>query len=252
MTLDWITVAAQLVNFLVLVWLLKRFLYRPVLDGIDAREAEIAARMAEARQIRETAEAARAEHRAETERLRAARDDALEHARAEAAAERDTLLAQARARLVREREARAAERAEEARAYTEGLQQTGATALLALTRKALHDLSDETLEDRIASRAAFRLAEMTDDLKDAAGDSRAAVVTSREEMSKDQRRRIEATIEDALPGTRVRFVTDPAQSPGLSLRVGGAQLGWSVDDYVHSLQDMLDDAIHARERRDAA
>ena len=36
MSIDWITVAAQIVNFLVLVWLLKRFLYRPILNGIDA------------------------------------------------------------------------------------------------------------------------------------------------------------------------------------------------------------------------
>ena len=48
MSIDWITVAAQIANFLVLVWLLKRFLYRPILDGIDAREAEIANRMQEA------------------------------------------------------------------------------------------------------------------------------------------------------------------------------------------------------------
>ena len=54
MSIDWITVAAQVANFLVLVWLLKRFLYRPILDGIDAREAEIAGRM-------QVAERARAE-----------------------------------------------------------------------------------------------------------------------------------------------------------------------------------------------
>ena len=48
MSIDWITVAAQIANFLVLVWLLKRFLYRPILDGIDAREGEISHRMQEA------------------------------------------------------------------------------------------------------------------------------------------------------------------------------------------------------------
>ncbi|MCL1485860.1 MAG: hypothetical protein MH208_17135 [Marinobacter sp.] len=48
MSIDWITVLAQLANFLVLVWLLKRFLYRPILDGIDAREAEITKSMAAA------------------------------------------------------------------------------------------------------------------------------------------------------------------------------------------------------------
>ena len=37
MLFDWFTIAAQLVNFLVLVWLLKRFLYKPILKAIDER-----------------------------------------------------------------------------------------------------------------------------------------------------------------------------------------------------------------------
>ena len=48
MSIDWVTVLAQIANFLVLLWLLKRFLYRPILDGIDAREAQISKRMAAA------------------------------------------------------------------------------------------------------------------------------------------------------------------------------------------------------------
>ena len=58
MSIDWITVVAQIANFLVLVWLLKRFLYRPILDGIDAREAEITRRMAEAGEAQKKAQAA--------------------------------------------------------------------------------------------------------------------------------------------------------------------------------------------------
>ena len=38
MLIDWFTVGAQALNFLVLVWLLKRFLYKPILDAVDARE----------------------------------------------------------------------------------------------------------------------------------------------------------------------------------------------------------------------
>ena len=42
MLIDWFTVAAQAVNFLLLVWLLKRFLHKPVLAAIDEREKRIA------------------------------------------------------------------------------------------------------------------------------------------------------------------------------------------------------------------
>ncbi|MFQ3186924.1 MAG: F-type H+-transporting ATPase subunit b, partial [Marinomonas primoryensis] len=48
MLIDWFTVIAQLINFLVLVWLLKRFLYRPILNAIDAREKRIADELADA------------------------------------------------------------------------------------------------------------------------------------------------------------------------------------------------------------
>ena len=47
MLIDWFTVVAQIVNFLVLVALMKHFLYGRLLRAIDEREAGIAARLAE-------------------------------------------------------------------------------------------------------------------------------------------------------------------------------------------------------------
>src|SRR5690625_3623681 len=48
MKIDWFTVIAQIVNFLILVWLLKRFLYKPVLNAIDEREKKIASQLEDA------------------------------------------------------------------------------------------------------------------------------------------------------------------------------------------------------------
>ena len=46
MLIDWFTVGAQALNFLILVWLMKHFLYQPILHAIDAREKKIAAELA--------------------------------------------------------------------------------------------------------------------------------------------------------------------------------------------------------------
>jgi F-type H+-transporting ATPase subunit b len=46
--LDWTTFALEIVNFLILVWILKRFLYQPVMDVIARRRAAIAQRLADA------------------------------------------------------------------------------------------------------------------------------------------------------------------------------------------------------------
>ena len=48
MLIDWFTVGAQALNFLILVWLLKRFLYKPILHAIDEREKRIAKELADA------------------------------------------------------------------------------------------------------------------------------------------------------------------------------------------------------------
>ena len=57
MLIDWFTVSAQIVNFLILVWLLQRFLYRPILDAIDAREQRVAAALTKAEANKEEARA---------------------------------------------------------------------------------------------------------------------------------------------------------------------------------------------------
>src|ERR1700722_10853037 len=48
MLIDWFTVGAQVINFIVLEWLLKRFLYKPVLNAIEARDKRVAAALANA------------------------------------------------------------------------------------------------------------------------------------------------------------------------------------------------------------
>jgi len=56
MNIDWLTVAAQVVNFLILVYLLKRFLYKPVIAAMDRREARIRDRLEKAREREQEAQ----------------------------------------------------------------------------------------------------------------------------------------------------------------------------------------------------
>jgi F-type H+-transporting ATPase subunit b len=55
MQINWFTVIAQVINFLLLVWLLKRFLYKPILKAIDEREGKIASQIKDAEEKEKTA-----------------------------------------------------------------------------------------------------------------------------------------------------------------------------------------------------
>ena len=56
MEFDWSTLVLEVINFLILVWLLKRFLYQPVLNMIEKRRQKIEAELAQAAKGQEEAE----------------------------------------------------------------------------------------------------------------------------------------------------------------------------------------------------
>jgi F-type H+-transporting ATPase subunit b len=125
MHFDWSTLALQTVNFVILAWLLHRFLYRPVMHMVDTRRAEIARNYAEARAAEATAKGELA---------------AIEAARAGITAER---AAQLKA---------AAEEAEQAVAARHTKAESEATVLLGETRKTLANERKQALaEARLAA-----------------------------------------------------------------------------------------------------
>src|SRR5580693_6836832 len=95
MPIDWFTVVAQAINFLILVWLLKRFLYRPILSAIDAREKGIADQLADAVAKEAEAHKDREDFQHKNEAFDKERAALLTKATDEAKAERQRLLDQA-------------------------------------------------------------------------------------------------------------------------------------------------------------
>jgi len=94
--IDWFTVGAQALNFLVLVWLLKRFLYQPILDAVDARERRIAAELNDAETKQAQASQQRDEFARRNEEIAGQRGALLAQAADEAAIVRQRLLDEAR------------------------------------------------------------------------------------------------------------------------------------------------------------
>jgi F-type H+-transporting ATPase subunit b len=87
---------AQIVNFLILVWLLKHFLYKPILDAIDAREKRIAAELADADTKKAEAEKERTDFEDKNKAFDEQRSALLGKAADEAKAERERLIDQAK------------------------------------------------------------------------------------------------------------------------------------------------------------
>src|ERR1019366_2552120 len=96
MLIDWFTIGAQALNFLILVWLLKHFLYKPILNAIDAREKKVAAELADAAAKKAEAQKDRDDFEHKNEEFDQQRAALLSKATDQANAERQRLLDEAR------------------------------------------------------------------------------------------------------------------------------------------------------------
>lgn len=106
MEFDWTTFALEIINFLILVWILKRFLYRPVLDAIARRRAGVEKTLADARRIQAEADELRQRSEHELKQWKESKETAQARLREELAAEREHLLAALETSVAAERERR--------------------------------------------------------------------------------------------------------------------------------------------------
>ncbi len=251
MSVDWFTVIAQVVNFLVLVWLMKRYLYQPVLNAIDARERRLAAQRAEAESRKAEAEAARAEFARKLEEFEQQRAALWSKTEADATAEGLRLREEVRKQAADLRDSLHAMLSSEYRNMHEELTGKVRAEVFSIARKLLEDLADAELGARMVELFVRRLRELDSDsrLKLAAAHGQAggpAVIRSAFDLSQSQRASIENAVKEVLAeDMHVRFESAPELIGGLELTTVGEKLGWSIADYLGSLENEVDALLRA-------
>lgn len=242
MLIDWFTVAAQTINFLILVWLLKRFLYKPILDVIDARERRIAAELADADAKRAEANRERDEFEQKNQSFEKQRKALLSSATDEAATERQRLLNEAR----KEADALAAKRRDELQAeqlsLSEEIIKRTQQEVFARTRKTLHDLADVTLEEQMINVFVTHLHTLNGELQK---ELAAALQTTKHSplvrsafiLPPEQQLKIQTEFNATMSADiQIQFEVVPELVSGIELSVNGKKMAWSVDDYLTELE----------------
>ena len=160
MLIDWFTVCAQALNFIILVWLLKRFLYKPILNAIDAREKRIAAELANADAKKTEAKKERDEFQHKNDTFDQQRAALLGKATQEASAERQRLLDEAREAADNMSTKRSVSLLSDAKNLNQAILQRTQQEVFAIARKALQDLAGANLEERMCDVFMERLQKM--------------------------------------------------------------------------------------------
>jgi F-type H+-transporting ATPase subunit b len=242
MLIDWFTVGAQAINFLVLVWLLKRFLYQPVLRAIDAREKRIVDQLAAAERQKTEVQHSRDELQAKDKAFNDERGALLAKATLDAKAAGEKLLLNARqsAEFLTV-QCNAALQSETAKLSHE-LARMAAAESIDIARAVLKDLAGAGLEEQIIATLAQRLRQLDPKAKATIGASlklpdSGPIATSSFAWSD----RGKATLQTALNETfsadiPLRFAVTSPGIAGIELDFAGQRLSWTIADYLQGLE----------------
>jgi len=242
MLIDWFTISAQALNFLILVWLMNRYLYKPILNAIDAREKRIAAELADADSKKAEAQKERDEFQHKNEEFDKQRAALLTRATEEVKSERERLLDEAR----RGADALTAKRLDTLQSDTRNLHQAISLRtqqeVFAIARKALTDLASTSLEERMTDVFTRRLRAINGAAKESLAGalktaSDPALVRSTFDLPAGQRTAIQNALNETFSAEiRIRFEAAPNLVSGIELTANGQKVAWSIADYLASLE----------------
>jgi F-type H+-transporting ATPase subunit b len=257
MLIDWFTIGAQALNFLILVWLLKRFLYKPILHAIDAREKRIAAELADAGAKKAQAQKERDEFQRKNEEFDRQRDGLLSQAKDEAKAQRQRLLDEARQAADALRAKRQAALQREHQSLNDEIMRRTREEVFAIARKALKDLAGTNLEERLGEVFTHRLRELDGETKESVAtalqtSANPALVRSAFDLPAGQRAAIQQALNEAFSADiHIRFETAPDLVSGIELTTNGQKVAWSIADYLASLEKGVHELLKEKDKPEA-
>jgi F-type H+-transporting ATPase subunit b len=221
MQVDWWTLALQTVNVLVLIWLLGRFLFRPVADIVARRQEQANKQLSDAATIQQHANEARAELEQARANIAAERDRLIADAHKAAESERAELLARANQEIVRLRAEADAAISRDRAAMEKTLIDRTRELSVEIARRLLARVPPTTAMDLFLRGLCQQVqapSHQAPALTSTAGDNSTIEVVTASPLNNEEAERVRGALADLLGGKPVLvFRSDPAVIAGIEL-----------------------------------
>ncbi len=242
MQIDYFTTIAQIINFLILVYLLRRFMYKPIIKSMDDRERKITSQFKEAEQKKKNAE----QEAESTLKILQDSSDKLKDMNAKAAEDAQILQTDLMEKVRSNVEASTISWNEAFLRRKESLladlSRHAGDEIYAVLRRALQDLADEDLEKQIINTFIKRLRNMDSLEKDKFNkfykiSGQKITVRSTFEIAEDMRRKIQEVVDDQTGvGLKIQYEISPELICGVEMIAHDVRIAWSIASYLNTLE----------------
>ena len=249
MLLDSFTIIAQIINFLILIYLLKRFLFNRIIQIMDEREKQITDRMQDAKTAKEAAQKELDEQQRIREELQEKWNEMLAQAKKDAQKKREELVKDARSKIDEEqknwREAISKQRI----AFLRDLRHLSCEQVCQMSRKVLADLAGEKLENQLIENFLIQLGKLSKKEKDdftrfINKDEQKIWVDSSFKLARKEESEIRKILEEIIGDkVEINFKISPKLICGIETRTEGKKISWNIENYLDGLEEQLKKAF---------
>jgi len=246
--LNWTTFTLEIINFLVLVWILKRFLYRPVMDVIERRRERVERALQDARALRQEADTLRDDYENRLNAWESEKITARDGLRQELQTERQQRLAQLAEEADKEREKLAVLQAREREDIQRHLELLAIEQGVKFTRQLLSRIACPELQTQLVRMLEEDIYKLPDErqkgLQAALQEDNATVeVISAYPLTEAQQQTIRNALSSIRPdiANEWHFAQDPSLIAGVRVTVGPWVLSASLQDELR----LFTEAHHA-------
>jgi len=239
------TVIAQIINFLILVILLKKFLFNKIVGIIDEREGQIKEQIKNAEQQQKEAGEEIKKQRKIREKLENNWDDNLARMKKELQDKREKMMEEARQAVNEEEKDWKNSILKQRDAFLKELKQSSCQQVCQISRKVLADLANERLENQLIESFLQQLENEKDNndkkfqLSDLDSNKEVEINTTFQ-LQKKEKEMIVNKLKNILQNEmNISFKESQDLICGIELRAEGKKISWSIESYLHSLEKNL-------------
>lgn len=249
MLLQWNIAIAQAINFFILVWLMVKFLYRPIINAMNEREKRIAWSIKEAREQAEVARKEAENFRHKNEEFDKTRETAIAKMNQEIDDMRKAMTSDIKSEFEGLRLRWKEELEGEKASMITDAKRLFAKQFSSFAGKALDDLAEQSLEDAIIDKFINKIENLAkkevDTFKDAIKASKAILIRSSFKLSKDMEKKVVDTIKKVSNADDFKIETKVSDSVicGVEVDAGSWSVLWSLDSYVERFAEELDSRL---------
>ena len=236
MLIDWFTVLAQIINFLILIYLLKRFLYGPIIKAMEKREKNMVDALDRAKNAEKEALQRSVDLEKEKQSLMHSKERLLSEAQAEVNAWRENTLKASKEEIEALRKSWMDRLNADQQEFLNALKRRIVEQIIRISDKVLKDLANERLDEQIIKVFLKKVSEKKNEFTQE-DLNQVVTVQSGVPIKEDQVQGIRDHFSQWFPTTSpIQFAVLPDLGMGIQIIAGDRKVAWNLAEYLEDLE----------------